>query len=392
MSSDLLDQLAAYGAQQRRAQPPLELDGVIGDRPSALDADAERRTPNGASTPTAERTPPGRRRLVTLTAAAMVGAVVGLIAFVSVVRDGPTDVVSPGPAADLEVVQPVELFRVNSDAAAYWRLTTLLEYGGEEFRLPRRSLERIDGEFASGTAGNPRIRQQVQILSLEGRLVPAAAEPVQAAGSSGGTEISLTLNRDTSTLVAVRDLVPGDLFTIVSSMTQPTPDELRAATTEPPDPILVEVPADLPTVMGELAVDVTIGAATSYDSAVALQNWFRSEFEHRAGAIDGHSADDLDEFLDVREGDAEQFSAAFALMARTLGLPTRVAVGYTPGVLNQEGWYSVTDAQSHSWPEVWFDDIGWIPFEPTPGRGIPGAEPATGVPTEQDERTATSSP
>lgn len=390
MSSDLLDQLAAYGAQQRRAQPPLELDGVIGDRPSPVDV--ERRTPVGASTPTSERTAPGRRRLVTLTAAAMVGAVVGLIALVSVVRDEPTDVVSPGPAADLEVVQPVELFRVNSDAAAYWRLTTLLEYGGEEFLLPRRSLERIDGEVASGTAGDRRIRQQVQILSLEGRLVPAAAEPVQAAGSTGGTEISLSLNRDTSTLVAARDLAPGDLFTIVSSMTQPTPDELRAATTEPPDPILVEVAADLPTVVGELAVDVTTGAASSYDSALTLQNWFRSEFEYRAGAIDGHSADDLDEFLDVREGDAEQFSAAFALMARTLGLPTRVAVGFTPGVLNQEGWYSVTDAQSHSWPEVWFDDIGWIPFEPTPGRGVPGAEPATGVSPAQDERTATSTP
>ena len=390
MSSDLLDQLAAYGAQQRRAQPPLELDGVIGDRPSPLDV--ERRTPVGASTPTSERTAPGRRRLVTLTAAAMVGAVVGLIALVSVVRDGPTDVVSPSPAADLEVVQPVELFRVNSDAAAYWRLTTLLEYGGEEFLLPRRSLERIDGEVASGTAGDRRLRQQVQILSLEGRLVPAAAEPVQAAGSTGGTEISLSLDRDTSTLVAARDLAPGDLFTIVSSMTQPTPDELRAATTEPPDPILVEVAADLPTVVGELAVDVASGAATSYDSALTLQNWFRSEFEYRAGAIDGHSADDLGEFLDVREGDAEQFSAAFTLMARTLGLPTRVAVGFTPGVLDQEGWYSVTDAQSHSWPEVWFDDIGWIPFEPTPGRGVPGAEPATGASPVQDERTATSTP
>lgn len=364
---------------------------MIGDHPSPLDDDAERCTPVGASTPTSERTPPGRRRLVTLTAAAMVGAVVGLIALASVVRDGPTDVASPGPAADLEAVQPVELFRVNSDAAAYWRLTTLLEYGGEEFRLPRRSLERIDGEVASGT-GDRRIRQQVQILSLEGRLVPATAEPVQAAGSSGGTELSLSLDRDTSTLVAVRDLAPGDLFTIVSNMTQPTPDELRAATTEPTDPILVEVPADLTTEVGELAVDVTSGAATSYDSALTLQNWFRSEFDYRAGAIDGHSADDLDEFLDVREGDAEQFSAAFALMARTLGLPTRVAVGFTPGVLNQEGWYSVTDAQSHSWPEVWFDDIGWIPFEPTPGRGVPGAEPAAGVPAEQDERTATSTP
>ena len=50
-------------------------------------------------------------------------------------------------------------------------------------------------------------------------------------------------------------------------------------------------------------------------------------------------------------------------MARTLGIPSRVAVGYTPGALQPDGWYIVTGRNSHAWPEIWFDGIGWIAFD-----------------------------
>jgi hypothetical protein len=73
------------------------------------------------------------------------------------------------------------------------------------------------------------------------------------------------------------------------------------------------------------------------------------------------------------------------VMARTLGIPSRVAVGYTPGRLRADGWYSVLGRNSHAWPEIWFDGIGWVKFEPTPQRGIPGAEDYTGVAPAQDE-------
>jgi hypothetical protein len=71
-------------------------------------------------------------------------------------------------------------------------------------------------------------------------------------------------------------------------------------------------------------------------------------------------------------------------MARTLGIPSRVAVGYTAGRLRSDGWYSVLGKNSHAWPEVWFDGIGWVPFEPTPQRGIPGAQDYTGIAPQQD--------
>jgi transglutaminase-like putative cysteine protease len=61
-------------------------------------------------------------------------------------------------------------------------------------------------------------------------------------------------------------------------------------------------------------------------------------------------------------------------MLRSIGIPTRVAVGYTSGIEQNPGTFSVRGKNAHAWPEVWFDDVGWVLFEPTPGRGAPGAE------------------
>ena len=278
----------------------------------------------------------------------------------------------------------VELFRVNADAAAYWRVTTLPEFDGRRFRLPRRSLERVDGDFGSGEG--LRIRQQVQVLSLGGQLVPAAADPFQASGFSGGEELGLSLNRDTTTLVAGQDLQAGDLFTVVSSAPELDADVLDGASvTNAPDSIFTELPDDLPPVVEELARAVTVDAATPYQQAMALQNWFRDDFEYSLEVQSGHGANAIESFLKERIGYCEQFSATFAAMARTLGIPSRVAVGFTPGVQNAEGWYSVLGKNAHAWPELWFDGIGWVAFEPTPGRGAPGAEAYTGVPAQQDD-------
>ena len=277
----------------------------------------------------------------------------------------------------------VELFRVNADAASYWRVTTLPEFDGQRFRLPRRSLERVDGSFGSGEG--EQIRQQIQVLSLGGQLVPAAPDPFQASGSSGGAELNLNLNRDTSTLLAPDDMQAGDLFTVVSSAPVLDKDILRSTSvSNPPDPIFTELPDDLPEIVEELAREVTADAQTPYDQALALQQWFRSQFEYSLEVQAGHGSNAIESFLQRRVGYCEQFSATFAAMARTLGIPTRVAVGFTPGVVNDDGWYSVLGKNAHAWPEVWFDDIGWVLFEPTPGRGAPGAEGYTDVDPEQD--------
>ena len=282
-----------------------------------------------------------------------------------------------------------ELFRVNADRGAYWRQTTLPEFDGSRFGLPSRDLERIDADEAFDPGNGEAIRQRIQVIGLAGQLVPAAADPFQASGEGvDGSAVDLRLNRDTSTLLTPDAIETGDLFTIVSAAPELTPDVLRAAgSANPPDEMFLSLPDSLPASVVELAAEVAGDAPTSYDAALALQNWFRSEFDYSLEVQAGHSNDAIETFLRIRVGYCEQFAGTFAAMARTLGIPTRVAVGYTPGLLGSDGWYTVRGRNAHAWPEAWFEGVGWVPFEPTPGRGAPGAESHTGVAAAQDTTT-----
>jgi hypothetical protein len=129
---------------------------------------------------------------------------------------------------------------------------------------------------------------------------------------------------------------------------------------------------------------VTDGATSSYDAALRLQAWFQNEFEYSLEVRPGHGNSAIESFLRDRIGYCEQFAGTYAAMLRTLGIPTRVAVGFTSGVPLGDGEYSVLGRNAHAWPEVWFDGIGWVAFEPTPGRGAPNAQSYTGLPPQQD--------
>ncbi|MEX2625918.1 MAG: DUF3488 and transglutaminase-like domain-containing protein [Ilumatobacteraceae bacterium] len=273
-----------------------------------------------------------------------------------------------------------ELFVVDSTEESYWRSTTLPEFDGTTFRLPTRSLQRIDGAFGNERPGGAVIRQDIEIAALRGQLLPVAADPIEASGPG------LRWNPDTSTLVQVEgEFTAGDFYTVVSSSPRLAPSQLRGTSAvEPPDPVHLALPDDFPSSVTELAAGVTAGAPTDYDAALALQRFFRTEFEYSLEVPSGHGSSVIEVFLRQRIGYCEQFAATFAAMARTLGMPSRVAVGYTPGTQDASGRYSVRGRNAHAWPEIWFDDVGWVPFEPTPGRGAPGAEQHTGVAPEQD--------
>jgi hypothetical protein len=133
-----------------------------------------------------------------------------------------------------------------------------------------------------------------------------------------------------------------------------------------------DVPADLPPVVRELAEQVTGDQATRFDKAVALQNWFRQDggFTYSLATAPGNGADALVKFLTDgpggRVGYCEQFASAMAVMARTLGIPARVAVGFlTPSPAGPNTFVYSSD-DMHAWPELYFDGAGWVRFEPTP--------------------------
>ncbi len=111
----------------------------------------------------------------------------------------------------------------------------------------------------------------------------------------------------------------------------------------------------------------TSAYTTEYDKAAAIQAFLRGPLFHYDlnGAPTGPGA--LSEFLFVSHtGYCEQFAGAMAVLARAAGIPARVAVGFTPGTLQPDGSWLITNHDAHSWPELWFPQAGWVRFEPTP--------------------------
>jgi len=123
----------------------------------------------------------------------------------------------------------------------------------------------------------------------------------------------------------------------------------------------------------EVARRVAGSARTPYGAVLALESWLRDTGGFRYDESPPHTTGPpLVAFLTrTKAGYCQHFAGAMAAMLRTLGIPSRVAVGFTSGE-NQHGTWVVTDHDAHAWVEVWFSGLGWIPFDPTPGRGTFG--------------------
>jgi hypothetical protein len=123
----------------------------------------------------------------------------------------------------------------------------------------------------------------------------------------------------------------------------------------------------------QLAAELTAGRDTPYVKAQAIEAYLRQyEYDLAVPEPPNTVTDVADYFLfDLRRGYCDYYSTAFAVLARLAGLPTRFATGYAVGSWDpteQEQVWIITEAEAHSWPEVYFPDYGWIPFEPTAGR------------------------
>lgn len=146
--------------------------------------------------------------------------------------------------------------------------------------------------------------------------------------------------------------------------------------------------------VASLAREVTAGTVTPYDQALALQSYLRdgSRFRYDTEVPEPTTDDAVWDFLTDRTGYCVQYATAMTVMARHLGLPSRMAVGFLPGTTSGGGRYDVTGQLAHTWPEIWFADAGWVRFEPTPAvqTGAPPvyADPAIATPVEPTQEPA----
>ena len=156
----------------------------------------------------------------------------------------------------------------------------------------------------------------------------------------------------------------------------PTPEQLATAAPSVPSSLrrYLQLPKNMDPVIAATAQQEVKGSTTNYDKALALQNWLRdpkqftySQTVDSSGPRDGNGAQAIVSFLQTRRGYCVQFASTMAVMARLLGIPARVAVGFATGTEDSSGRHTVGVHDAHAWPELYFQGVGWVPFEPTPG-------------------------
>lgn len=314
--------------------------------------------------------------------------------------NGPSSRTTVSPLVDIRArlvdQSDTEVFTVRASAQAYWRLTSLDTFDGtiwssNDSYAPARSAlaHGVDPpEAATVTA-------QFTISSLSSIWLPAPYEPVKIDGVS-----NVSYNESSGSLISKSDTSDGLTYTVEAIV--PTYSlTANALRTSPPTHQLssgdsqhfLALPANVPSDVIAEARIVTASGQTEYDKARLLQDWFHQNFTYSLNVPSGHGSSALEDFLfHTRAGYCEQFAGSYAVMARAIGLPTRVAVGFTPGDVTPDGIFHVKDLHAHAWPEVFFPNFGWVAFEPTPGRQIPGAEGYTGSTATTPTTTPVSTP
>jgi transglutaminase-like putative cysteine protease len=304
-------------------------------------------------------------------------------------RDSGSSRVTVSPLVDIRtrIVDQagIEVFQVKSDVRSYWRLTALEAFDGRIWSSSRK-YRRAEGKLSSAVPEDAKptetVTQRFNIIALDSIWLPAAFRPVAIDGTDA------RYDSESGSLLTEASTGVGEDYDVTSAIPQLDAALLSTATADIPPEVAdtyLSLPSGFPRDVTALAIGVVGDAKTPYDKAKRLQDFFRSgNFTYDLEVPPGHDDSALERFLfETRRGYCEQFSGAYAAMARAVGLPSRVGVGFTTGDLGPDGFYSVRGYHGHAWPEVYLAGFGWIAFEPTPGRGIPGGEGYTGVPEAQ---------
>jgi transglutaminase-like putative cysteine protease len=231
-----------------------------------------------------------------------------------------------------------------------------------------------DSSWATSVTTSITISAAVSQDALFALPVPYPARTVTAAG---------TLRADRFSLMVLESGVPlGGLRYTVTSLDQSPPAEVLNHAAPPPKDITdhyLEVPSSYRQLASVARAQVAAaGAKTPFQEAVALQDWLSSrDFKYTLNAPSVTDAAGLTSFLEnTKRGYCQQFSFAMAVLARLLGIPSRVAYGFTAGTLAAGGGWVVSTHDAHAWPELYFQGFGWLRFEPTP-QGAAGQGTAT---------------
>ncbi|WP_375388920.1 DUF3488 and transglutaminase-like domain-containing protein [uncultured Amnibacterium sp.] len=307
---------------------------------------------------------------------------------------------------------PVLSYTTRGSAPVYLRLAVLEDFSGETWAPNAADGDPVGDGVAPRAAGvgpTPDLRTAsttitpASSVAIGDRLpLPYPALAVQGQGIAGAfrwEDRGLTLARRGGGAIGT--------YSVTSMVPSATAADLRAASVDAPsgDADSLTLPSDVPSIIRRTADRWVRGAATPYDQALRIQNALANgsfSYDEQTPVQQGYDGDGLSviaKFLQVKAGYCIHYASTMAVMARLEGIPARIVVGYQPGE-TQSGSAErrVSSDDLHAWPELYFDGIGWVRFEPTPGRGavpayapLPSAD-VSSTPTAVPSTDASSSP
>ncbi|WP_374109302.1 transglutaminaseTgpA domain-containing protein [Micromonospora sp. MH99] len=266
------------------------------------------------------------------------------------------------------------------------RLAVLSDYDGITWRVG--ATYRNAGRILPATAPArdstvDSVRQEITVAELSGRLLPAVATPREVSGAR------VAYDPATGTLIRPEGLTPGLRYTVTSARERPDNNLLATANVPAGEEVarVLRVADGVPDPMRRLATQLAEENGAPYERAVAIEQFLAEHYRVVADAPSGHAYPNLAFFLfgprngGGQRGTSEQFAASFAVLGRLSGLPTRVVVGFSCS-----GQGPVRAGDAYAWPEVLFDGLGWVAFNPLPR---PENEPR---PVEEDFRPTPEDP
>jgi len=270
-------------------------------------------------------------------------------------------------------LSPEVRFRVEADQEQYWRVATYDRFTGQTWLRSGENRE-YDSRFLQEPPGETtRVSQTYEVLAPS-KVMPAANQPIAVRGDvQQYTEV--TRNRGLSSTVEFRT---GDRYSVVSSVPDPSEEVLRESGDDYPERIEARyteatgLSDEFQSRTDQVLEDAD--AETPYEKATAIENWLEGNREYSLD-VDRPSGNIAEQFLlDMEAGYCTYYATTMVMMLRSEGIPARFAVGYTPGQQVDDNEWLVRGLDSHAWVEVYFEDVGWVKFDPTPAGPRESAE------------------
>lgn len=262
------------------------------------------------------------------------------------------------------------MFVAKTNTAQYFRVGVLNKFDGDTWSYDSnygKNTETLVAGRESSVAS-----AQFELKGLEPKFLPTIYNTTDTSSRELKIlENSTVFSKDGKiTSYSIDARVPSNTLSEsqIQMTSQQTPPEL--------DDYLL-IPKDFDSRIEELTRTIARNKSSVYEQVLSLKDYFTNgQFTYSTDVKYTSSQKSMSEFLDKKIGFCEQFAATYAAMARSIRIPSRVIIGFSPGAPDANGEFNVRAKQAHSWVEVYLTGVGWITIDPTPSGNLPGQAPS----------------